>query len=139
MVLIKKASIRVSPIALIAKRLVLADFAVKGAVIDLKGEPDGSFNIQKIAEPKGKEAPKKSIFDRFKGKQDWFSRIYDMIKDSSSKEASEKKIIEEAEARKPKKEVVELSRGRLVEFKTRNDQYAFMIRSIVVKNSRINN
>ena len=137
MVLVKKASLRISPLALLAKRLALADLVVKGAVIDLKGEADGSFNIQKLAEPKG-EASKKSIFDRFKGKQDWFSRVYDMIKESSSKEASEKKIKEEAEARKPKREVIDLPHGRLVEFNTKNDQYAFMIRSFVVKDSRIN-
>lgn len=139
MVLVKKASMRVSPIALLAKRLVLADFAVKGAVIDLEGEPDGSFNVQKIAQPEEeKEAPKTSVFDRFKGKKDWFTRVYDMVKKSSSKEASEKKIAEEAAARKPKKEVVELPRGRRVEFRTKNDQYAFMIGSFVVKDSRIN-
>ena len=138
MVLIPKASIRLSLMGLLSKRIILSQVKVIGAEVDLKGESDGSFNVQKLAS--GSEAPKQKagILDRFKGKQDWFSRIYNMIKKKSSKEAVEKKEEEQKEARTIKREVQELPKGRRVKFTTLSDGYVFQIREFVIKNARIN-
>lgn len=138
---IKKASLRVSPLRLLSKQLVLSSLNISGAEIDLKGEADGSFNVQKLARTdKEKAAPKKkgSIFDRFGAKKDVFTQIYDMIKKDSSKEEVEKKKEEAKERKKVTKEVVELPKGRRVYFKTLSDDYVFQIRSFVIKNAEIN-
>ncbi|MCK4852187.1 MAG: AsmA family protein [Candidatus Omnitrophica bacterium] len=137
---IRKASLRVSPLRLLSKQVVLSSMRISGAEIDLKSEPDGSFNVQKLA--RGTEAGKApagktGIFDRLKGKKDWFGRIYNMIKDSSSKETVEKKRTGQKEARKVKKEVQDLPKGRRVLFKTLSDEYVFQIRDFVIKNSSL--
>ncbi|MFC1570623.1 AsmA family protein [Candidatus Omnitrophota bacterium] len=138
---IKKASMRLSPLRLLSKQLVLSSLSISGAEIDLKGEADGSFNVQKLAktEKAKAEAKKKgSIFDRFGAKKDVFTQIYDMIKKDSSKEEVEKKKEEVKERKKVTKEVVELPRGRRVYFNTISDDYVFQIRSFVIKNAKIN-
>ena len=136
---IKKASLRLSPLRLLSKQIVLSSFNVSGAEINLKGEPDGSFNIQKLARTEDqKTAQKGSILDRFKPKKDWFSRVYDMIKKDSSKESKEKKQQEQKEAKKVKREIEKLPRGRRVFFNTLSDDYIFQIRSLSIKNAKIN-
>ena len=136
---IKKASLRISPLRLLSKQLVISKVSVSGAEIDIKTEPDGSFNIQKLApkEPGKTPAKKAGIFDKFKGKQDWFSRIYQMIKNKSSKEAVEEKKAEEKETKKVTQEVQQLLKGRRVLFKTLSDDYIFQIRSFVIKDSSL--
>ncbi|MFC1643766.1 AsmA family protein [Candidatus Omnitrophota bacterium] len=141
MALIKKASLRISPLRLLSKQLVLSHVSISGAEIDLKGEPDGSFNIQKLA--RGEEAEKAptkktGIFGQLKGKKDWFSRIYGMIKDTSSTEAVAKKAADQEEARTVKRQIQELPKGRRVLFKTLSDEYVFQIRAFAIKNSKLN-
>jgi hypothetical protein len=138
---IKKVSVRISPLRLLSKQVVFSSVNVSGAQIDLKGEPDGSFNLQKLArgaEAKKAPAEKVSIIDRFKGKKDWFGRIYEMIKKKSSKEAVEKKQAEIKNARKIKRDVQQLPKGRRVSFKTLSDEYIFQIRNLAVTDSKIN-
>ncbi|MFH1878632.1 MAG: hypothetical protein ABH883_07500 [Candidatus Omnitrophota bacterium] len=138
---IPRASMRVSFLGLLSKRLVVSSFKITGAEINLKGEPDGSFNIQKLAggvEGTPRAPSKTGFFDRFKGKQDWFSRIFGMIKKRSSKEALEKKEEERRDAKKIQKEVLPLPRGRRVLFKSLSDGYLFQIRDFAVSGSRLN-
>ncbi|MFC1480126.1 AsmA family protein [Candidatus Omnitrophota bacterium] len=141
MALVNKASLRISPLRLLSKQLVLSHVNISGAEIDLKGEPDGSFNIQKLARgEEGEKVPaqKTGIFDQMKGKKDWFSRIYGMIKNTSSTEAVEKKAADQKEARKVTRQVQELPKGRRVLFKTLSDEYVFQVRSFSIKNSKLN-
>ncbi|MFC1576950.1 AsmA family protein [Candidatus Omnitrophota bacterium] len=138
--LVQKASLKLSLIGLLSKRIVISRLAVSGAEIDLKGEPDGSFNVQKLARPKEAEkkaAAKTGVFDRFRKKKDWFSRIYDMIKQKSSKEAVEKKAAEQKKTGKIERKVEELPHGRRVRFLRPGDSYVFLIKDFVIKNSRI--
>ena len=60
--LVRKASVGISPLALLSKRLVVSNLVVTGAEINLKGEPDGSFNIQKLA--MGEDSKKRSSTKR---------------------------------------------------------------------------
>ena len=53
--LAQNASLRLSIIGLLSKRLVISSFSMSGAEINLKGESDGSFNVQKLVKPKSKE------------------------------------------------------------------------------------
>lgn len=137
---VRGVSVRISPIALLSKRLVISRISVSGAEINLKGEPDGSFNVMKLA--RGKEEEKEpvkkwGILDRFKGKKDWFTRVYDMVKKKSSEEAIEKEAAERKKRRKIEKEIEELPRGRRVKFLTARDRYILEIRSLSIKNASV--
>ncbi|MFH1836769.1 MAG: DUF748 domain-containing protein [Candidatus Omnitrophota bacterium] len=136
---VKNASVKVSLLRLLSKQIVLSYISISNAEIDLKGEADGSFNVQKLARGKEASAAKKTgMMGQLKGKKDWFSRIYAMIKASSSKEAAEKKAAEQKEEKKVKREVQALPKGRMVFFKTLSDEYVFQIRKFAIKNSSLN-
>jgi len=138
--LIRSASLKLSPIGLLSKRLVISRFKISGAEINLKSEPDGSFNIQKLVKPReAKEEParKTSIFDRFKQKKDLFSKIYEIIKQKSSKEAVEEKAARQKEAKKVQREVEKLPYGRRVRFLKPSDRYIFEIRDFTIVDSSI--
>ena len=138
MAVVEKASIRISFIAILSRRIVISDLKVSGAEVDVRSEPDGSFNVQKLA-PKGEEEakPQVSIWDRLKGKEDWFGRVYNMIKNRASKEPKEKREEEEKERKVVKKKVEQLPKGRRVRFTSLSDEYVFQIRNFVVKNSKL--
>lgn len=136
---IKKAGARISFLALLSKRIVISSITISGAEIDVRGEPDGSFNIQKLA-PEDKAAAgeaKTGIFDKFKGKKDWFTRVFDMVKKNASKESVEKKQTEKKDKGEIKTDVVQLPKGRRVIFSTLSDPYIFQIRNLAVKNSSL--
>jgi len=137
--LVRAASIRVSPIALLSRRLVISALSVSGAEITLKGEPDGSFNIQDLAKsPEArKEEPKTSFFDRFKGKKDWFGRVWNMLKRTSSKEAVEEKKKKAKTSKKIVRDVVELPRGRKVIF-SRPGEHVFQIKKMKINDALVN-
>ncbi|MCK5450555.1 MAG: hypothetical protein KAI70_02170 [Candidatus Omnitrophica bacterium] len=136
---IKKASVKISSLKLLSKQLVVSKISISGAEIDVKTEPDGSFNVRKLIQPKEQKEvmSEGGVFDKLKGKKDWFGKIFEMIKSRSSTETVEKKKVERFRAKRVKKEVEKLSKGRRVMFKTLSDDYAFQIRSFIVKNSRI--
>ena len=140
MVLAGRSSARLSVIGLLSKRIIFSHITVSGAQIDLEGEPDGSFNIQKLSrgEKKTEAAEKKSIFDQFKKGEDWFGRIYRMIKSSTSKASVEKKKEEIKANRKVKKDVQILPKGRLVKFTRQGDDYFLQVRTLSLENSVIN-
>ncbi len=134
LIALEKASLRISPWGILSRRIVFSKISVKGADINLEGEPDGSFNIEK-ALPSGeaqKGAP--SIFDKFRTKKDWFTRIYELVKKRGSKNA----LQESKDSRKIKKEIKPLPRGKLIEFKRETDDYVFMVESLVASDSTVN-
>lgn len=138
MVEVKKASAGLSPIALLSKRLVVSGVSLSDVMINLEGEPDGSFNVAKILEPKeGAPEKKGSMFDRFKGKKDLFTRVYNMVKDRNAEGSSEEAKKERKDAKKIETEVVELPRGRRVEFTTERESYLVEIRKLSVNDAKI--
>lgn len=141
MALVKRASLRISPLKLISKQLVLSSFTVSGAQIDLRGEPDGSYNIQKLARAKETEkaaAERKDLFQQLRGRGDMFGKIYELIKNRFSKKAVEEKKEELKKARVVKREIKPLPKGRRVKFTTASDAYIFQIRNFAVKGARVN-
>lgn len=135
---IKKASFRLSPLALLCKRIVFSHIKANGVELDLEGQPDGSFNIQKLSRAGAgrKQGGITAMWDRLRGGKDWFKRIYDIIKEKSSKKSAEELKAEKEEERKVIKMVSELPRGRRVVFKTVRD-YVFEIRELDLNNTRI--
>lgn len=129
---IKDADLRLSPLGLLANRIVIAKINISGAEINIKGEPDGSFNVSKLAKAKEAGAQERpGILERFKPKGDWFTRIYDAIK----KKAQKKPAIKAA---KKEKEVKELPRGRKVLFVKPRDKYLFEIKDFSISNAKFN-
>jgi len=131
-VLVEHASMKLSLLALLSKRVVINDMVLDRAYIDLIGEPDGSFNIQKLARAKGETGPKPGLLDIFKGKKDLFTRIYDIVKKKSAKTEQVKKT------GKVERKIQDLPRGRRVNFIRPKDQYLFEINNLEVKDSRLN-
>ncbi len=138
--LVPKAVMKISPLRLLAKQVVFSKIEIRDAEILVKGEPDGSFNVQKLVGAKKEEKALDALglFDRFKGKKDWVSRVYDMVKKNFGKEAIAKRKAEREEAKKTKKEIQPLPTGRRVKFKTPSDAYVFQIKDFTIKDSRIN-
>jgi len=137
--LAQNASLRLSIIGLLSKRLVISSFSMSGAEINLKGESDGSFNVQKLVKPKSKEEEeeKDGALDRLKEKKDWFGIAYDVIKKRYSKKAVEKKAAQQKEDKKIRKEVKALPRGRRIRFMTPSDRYLFQIQNFEIKDSQL--
>jgi len=134
---IKLAYIHLSPMGLLSKRLV-SEVEVSGANIYLEGEPDGSFNIQKLSQPKpsGKLT---NLIGTLKGmvqKKDLFTKSYDLLKKKLSSDALKKQKIQADEAKKITKTVVALPEGRRVHFKSK-DSYVFEIKKLIITGSRI--
>ncbi|MFH1199380.1 MAG: AsmA family protein [Candidatus Omnitrophota bacterium] len=118
---IKSASLHISPLGLLSKRIVLSSIKIKGAEINVEGEPDGTFNIQKITKAQTAQeqpkSPSEVIDEAFKHK-DLYSRAYNILKKKFSKESLNKQKSQGAQAKKTTKVVASLPKGRRVEFKS---------------------
>jgi hypothetical protein len=129
------ASIHISPLALLSKRLVFSTVDMKGVELDMEGESDGTFNIEHLATSKA-EAKKgmpdlASLWRGAQEKRDLFGKIYGKIKKNFSKEGQEK-----AKASKKVARVTEdLPKGKLVSFKTPADTYLFEIKNLNIEGS----
>ena len=143
MIRINKASAKLSLIGLLSKRIVISRLNVNGTVINLKSEPGGGFNIEKIAQPtepaEGQRASRSrpSVFDRFRKGRDWFSRIYNIVKKRGSKEGVDRAREERKSAGRITRDITQLPRGRRVHFQTVRSGYLFEIRSLSMKNVNI--
>ncbi len=139
-VLLGSASAKISLLGLVSKRLIISRVNLSNAEINLQGETDGSFNIQKLAAKKktsGITAPSMSLWDFTKKNQDWFARIYDFLKKHYSKESIEKvKAIRNAR-KKTAKTVIALPKGKKVEFKSAGADYIFEIKDFNIQNASI--
>ncbi|MDD5440149.1 MAG: hypothetical protein PHS37_08190 [Candidatus Omnitrophica bacterium] len=128
---------RMSLWALLSKRYVFSSVTMRGIDITLKGEPDGSFNLQKITKTQKGAGPTpglETLFKKTEGKKDWFSRIYDYLKKRSA--AAKAKAAEKKE--KTEKSVTAIPKGRRVIFKTPRDRYLFEIKNLVLDNAHVN-
>lgn len=139
-VLIGSASAKISILGLFSKRLIISRVNLSNAEINLRGEPDGSFNIQKLAAKEktgGITAPSMSLWDFTKKNQDWFARIYDFLKKHYSKESIENiKALRNA-AKKTNKAVTLLPKGKKVEFKSAGANYILEIRDFNIQNASV--
>lgn len=132
------ASVHISPLALLSKRLVFSTVNMKGAELDMEGASDGTFNIQNLAASKADTQKTKSGMPDVAGlwrgaqeKHDLFGKIYGKIKKNFSKEGQEK-----AKASKKVARVTEdLPKGKLVSFKTPSDTYLFEIKDLNIDGS----
>ena len=136
MISIDNAGCRLSFFGLLSRRIIFSKITLNGVDISIEGEPDGSFNIEKLAGGDESDKGGSGIFDRFKN-EDWFSRIYRIIRERHSKEGLEEEKEEKKAAKKIRKEVVQLPKGRRVEFKTISDDYILVVKKLVIKNGKI--
>jgi len=134
-----KASAYLSPLGLLSKRFVLSSLSMDNAEINLEGQPDGTFNIQKLAQPQKAQVKKEGPgFELTKEKLDWFGKAYGLLKDNLSKDALEKQKAKQQEAKKVTKDVTEFAKGRRVHFKTQAERYLFEIKKLEINNAYIN-
>ena len=135
---IKDASVYISPLGLLSKRVALS-ININGADIDLQGESDGTFSIQRLAQPK-KSTQKKESNQPIKvltHKNDFFSKAYDLLKKRFSKDSLEKRKANQAKAKKVTKTVTSLLKGRRVYFRTA-DSYILQIKKLMIHNGYLN-
>ncbi|MDD5429044.1 MAG: hypothetical protein PHI58_07435, partial [Candidatus Omnitrophica bacterium] len=121
------ASVRVSPVAILSKRLVFSTVNMNEAELDLEGEPDGSFNVQRLAGPA--EPPAAGIAGLWKTayeKRDLFGKVYSIIKKKFSKSGQ----AQAKAANKVARVTEDLPKGRVVNFKTPSDMYLFEIKDL---------
>lgn len=134
-----EASVYLSPLGLLSKRFVLSCLRMNDAEINLEGQPDGTFNIQKLAQPqKAQEKKEGPGFELTKEKLDWFGKAYGLLKNKLSKDALEKQKAKQQEAKKVAKDVIELAKARRVHFKTQSERYLFEIKKLEINNAYIN-
>jgi hypothetical protein len=133
---IKEVSAYLSPLGLLSKRLVLSEIKISGANINLEGEPDGTFNIQKLTQPKtsGKPITPAGALESAIQKKDWFIKGYDLLKKKFSSDALKKEKAQGAEAKKITKTVAVLPKGRRVHFKSK-DSYLLEIKRLILTGS----
>ncbi len=133
---IKEVSVYLSPLGLLSKRLVLSEVKISGANINLEGEPDGTFNIQKLAQLKtpGKPIKPIEVVEGAIQKKDWFIRGYDLLKNKFSSDALKKEKAQAAEAKKITKTIALLPKGRRVHFKSK-ESYLLQIKRLIVAGS----
>jgi uncharacterized protein (TIGR03546 family) len=138
LIYIKGASVRVSPLGFLAKRLVVSKVNLNEVQATLEGTSDGSFNIQKLTQAKQEQKPGLGqIFQGLLKKKDLFSRAYELLKKGSSKKAVEEAKLKRSEDQKTVQEVSDLARGKMVYFKKARDRYLFEIKSLDVNNASL--
>ncbi len=140
MVLVERSSARLSLIGLLSRRIVFSNITISGVQLDLEGEPDGSFNIQRLTRPEKEIEPaeRRKLLDEFRDKRDWFSRIYRMVRESASKKAAEEKKEQLKKSREIKKDVQPLPKGRIVRFTRPGEDFLFQVRNFSMEDSVIN-
>ncbi|MBI5873701.1 MAG: DUF2062 domain-containing protein [Candidatus Omnitrophica bacterium] len=134
------ASMRVSPLALLAKRVVFSRVSLSGLEVGLEGTPDGSFNIQKLAKKEEAGKAKVSvagIFDIFGKKKDLFGRVYDLLKKNSSKKAVEEEKAKRKETEKISQGIANLPHGKRVDFRAFEDRYFLEVRKFIASNAAV--
>ncbi|MCX5705688.1 MAG: AsmA family protein [Candidatus Omnitrophica bacterium] len=139
-VFIKDASARISLFGLLSRRLAISSLHIKGLEVNLQGESDGTFNIQKLA--KAKEAQKEkapgSIIDAAIKNKDWFTRVYSILKKKASASKQQKEEVKQPETKPADSEVKELPKGRRVDFKAASGKYLLEINDIKINDANIN-
>ncbi len=134
---VSKASLRIGLLGLLSKRIVITSLNISGAEMNLKGEPDGSFNIQRIAvaEKKSGNVTRKESGLKKDDNKDWFSKIYKIAKNKASKRSQKNESVESKKMTKTAKKIPTQPIGRRVEFNSARKKYLFQIKELNLKNS----
>jgi uncharacterized protein (TIGR03546 family) len=132
-------SVRISPVALLARRLVMSSVRADGAEINLEGSPDTGFNLSRIAPaatgPAAGTAAKKDIVSMWQDvseKKDLFGKIYGALKKRFARKDPILLKAERMAAAQVVTSVTDLPKGKLVTFTRARDEYLFEIRSLVM-------
>jgi uncharacterized protein (TIGR03546 family) len=137
------ASFGISPIALLCKRLVFSSIRLKGAELDLEGSPDGSFNIQHMAQLPQTKAGQAALSDigsmwkTFTQNKDTIGKVFGFLKDKFSKAGQEKRKQAQA-ARNLARTVTEMPKGKLIKFKAGKRAYIFEIKKLAISDASVN-
>ena len=103
------------PLAVLSRRAGFWSVTVEGAELEVTHDEKGGFNLGRLAKTEEKPEGKLDMLKKAVGlkDQDWFKRLYNGLRDRMKKKA---------EARKQKAvqrvSVLELPKGRIVQFKT---------------------
>lgn len=127
-------SFRMSPAALLSKRVVFSSISLIGAEIDLEGRPDGSFNVQDLGAGDKPEA--RPVWKDVVEKRDTFGKFYRFIRDRFAKKMLEKRRAER-KAKNAANAVTALPGGRRVRFKSGPGAYLFEIKRISLDNGYV--
>jgi acid phosphatase class B len=132
----RDVSVRVSVLGLLSKRLSVSAVSMNDVQVTLAGEPDGTFNIEKLAPSKaaGETKSPAGLLGMLKGKQDWFSKGYDFLKKRFSKDSRTRKEEKASAAKKITRDVTRIPKGRVVHFKTGAGMYLVEVRGLVLNN-----
>jgi hypothetical protein len=132
---IQDASVHLSVLGLLSKRAVVSSIYIRGATVNLRGEPDGSFNLQKLTQPKkaGITVDLKKPLEAAIRKKDWAGRAYDLLKKKLSKDTLEK---QKTRGKEITKAVTDLPKGRRVSFKAA-DSYLFEVKKLILKDASL--
>jgi len=141
---VSSASVHLSPLALLSKRLVFSTIKMKGAELDLVGASDGTYNIQHLAaaapaagKAQGAQPDIMSLWRGAQEKRDLFGKIYGTIQKHFSKAGQEKAKTARKDSKKVIRVTEDLPKGKLVNFKTPSDMYLFEIKDLVI-DGRVN-
>lgn len=124
-------SVRVSPAALLSKKLVFSEITMNGSELNIEKARGGDFNIEGLASPKKTAPDVIGLWKAYTQKRDWFSRVYSIVKKKFSPAGRE----EEKAANKVTRVAEDLPKGKLVMFKTPAEMYLFEIRDLNINGS----
>lgn len=138
------ASFRISPLALLSKRLVFSSIRLNGAEVDLEGKSDGSFGIQglqmssqvKKAQAAGVGPDLGSMWKIASKNKDLFAKVYSFINDKFSKKGQEKRRLDR-EVKKSERSVTGLPKGKSVRFRIGKGAYLFEIKKLSINKGYI--
>lgn len=128
-----KASVRVSLLGVLSKRLIFSRIHAKGGEINIVGTPDGSFNVMNLAGPKTGTSAGTAADAAWRfasGKKDLFGKAYEVIKRRFTKSGQEKEKAARLASKEVSVKTVELPKGRFVDFRAPKDLYVFEIRDL---------
>lgn len=134
-------SVRLSPLGLLAGRLVVASLGIRGAEIDIEGRPDGTFSVQHLAAPAAASATApaaasvKPVLDRAWQGRDWIGKGFELARKKFSPAASADRAAKRADARRAAKTVSAADFGKRVDFRPATDRYLFQIRRLAARDA----
>lgn len=136
---VNKSSVRVSLLALLAKRAALSSVAMGKGELFLETGPDGKFKIEKITEPADKRGVAEktgplAFLEGMQKKKDLFSKVYDLLKKRSMAKKEEKTSPVKTTV---KANVANLPKGKRVTFVNPWKDYLFSAQNIDIKDVKV--
>lgn len=129
-------SFSLSPLGLLAGKIVIGSAHLSGAELTPSGIPDGSFTPPEGAKPSVAVGQAKgpwdlaSMLDTADRNKDIAGKVYQMIKGGFSRSSADKAKAKKKESKQITKTVEKLDLGRKIEFRRGTDNYILQIRKI---------